>query len=192
MHVPESIVLLCPNHHAEVTKGVIPKSVVANASRDPAAVRAGYSHRSLPWFSDELMFKVGGLVTRGTPIPFMIRDAVPVMFEPPRDGGHATTISASIDDPNGVNILRVENDEWQVRDATSDFEWIGNRYIFRSQNKQVVLQLRFDAPGLLAIERLLTVIKGLKVEATEDSLEIGGRNVPMMRADYCGAGLIIG
>jgi hypothetical protein len=191
-HDPDSIVLLCPSHHAEVTKGVIPKDAVSEASRQPAAKAAGFSHRESPWFKGDLAFKVGSLVTRGTPIPFCVKGEIPIFFTATEDGSSFTSISAGISGPDGRRILDVVQNEWRVSNETADFEWVGKRYIFRSADRVTVLQLRFDPPDLITIEKMMAVVGGSKFEATEDYLELDGRRFPMMEANYCGMGMMIG
>lgn len=191
VHDPTSIVLLCPSHHAEVTKGVIPKEAVADASENPVARASGFSHRNLPWFKGDLVFKVGGLTTKGTPIPFSIKGDMPLFFSAPEEGSDVTRISASISGPDGRRILEVAQNEWRVTSNAADFEWVGKRYTFRSSDGVTVLQLRFDPPDLITIEKMTAMIGGSRFEATEDYIELDGRRIPMIQANYCGMGLVI-
>ena len=133
---------------------------------------------------------MGGLTVVQTPIPFVIKGDAPLIFS--NMGSSAPLeISAEIKNPDGIGILQVTANEWRILNSAVDFEWKGNRYIFRDK-KDIILQLRFEpANSLIVIEKMLTICGGSRIDVHEDSWSIDGKTMPTIFADYCGIGLCI-
>lgn len=172
-HNPEQIVLLCPTHHALVSKRIIPKEQVKAAYDNPAAKKAGFSSSQHPWFEGVPSLKMGGgpLIVN-TPIPIQIKGENIIHFEQPEDGSKVARISASLRDASGSQFLQIQQNEWKVLSGAWDFQCVANRYIFTDNQGTQTLRLRMEAPNFIAIELLRTSVEGIPVHITEDHVEI--------------------
>jgi hypothetical protein len=172
-HDANKIVLLCPDHHRLVTNKIIPKEQVAAASENPAAIQNGFASVNHPWFNGlpSLQFG-GGVVASGMRYPVRVYGTDLISFENPEEGSKVTRISAKIGDKFGKSILEIVDNEWKIFHGDLDFKAQGNRYIFKQKNGEIALQLRFEAPNLLSIEKMITVIKGIPIVVTEDFVKI--------------------
>jgi hypothetical protein len=174
-HNVNSIVLLCPNHHELVTKGMLPKDQIAAASKAPHAKQVGYSKYSHPWFAGIPSLKIGGGgLTVGTKIPIQVRGESLLQFDAPEEGSNVTRISASLRDSTGSQFLRIVGNEWQVVNGNWDFQMVGKRYIFKDLRGAPMLILRMEAPDFIAIELLRTSVNGMPIHVTEEKMMIGG------------------
>lgn len=177
-HDPDQIVLLCPTHHAEATKGILPKELVAEAKKSPVAKQRGYSAAGHPYFKGIPSLKMGGgSLIVGTPIPIRIQGENLLQFDPPELGANVTRISASLRDESGSQYLKIVNNEWRVVGGKWDFQNIGNKYIFKDSVGSPMLILRMEAPELIAIELLKTSIQGTPIHVTEHNMLIGSNSI---------------
>jgi hypothetical protein len=192
-HDANNIVLLCPTHHGLVTKGVLPKEQIATASKVPASKQAGYSTLAHPWFTGIPSLKMGGGgLTQGTPIPIQVRGENILQFDPPEDGSKVTRISASLRDSAGSQFLRIVENEWQVIIGNWDFQFIGNRYIFKDAFNAPMLILRMEPPNFIAIELLRTSVEGMPIHITEEKMMIGNNSFVGGGVSNCNVGFKIG
>jgi hypothetical protein len=175
VHSSDQIVLLCPNHHGLVTKGVLPKDQVVAASKAPAAKQTGYSKFSHPWLTGIPSLKIGGGgLVHGTPIPIRIRGENLLQFDKPEAESNIARISASLRDPMGDQFLKIVENEWQVINGNWDFQFIAKRCIFKDRKGVPILVLRMEAPHFIVIEMLRASVKGMQVHITEEKMTIGG------------------
>jgi hypothetical protein len=191
-HDPDHIVLLCPTHHGLSTKGVLPKDQIAAASKAPAAKQAGYSKLAHPWFTGIPSLKIGGGgLIQGTPIPIQVKGESLLQFDAPETGSNVTRISASLRDSTGSQFLKITENEWQVIGGSWDFQFIGNRYIFKDAFGTPMLIMRMEAPDFIAIELLRTSIDGTPIQITEQDMSIGGSVLSGCLMSNCGVGISI-
>ncbi len=192
-HSADGIVLLCPNHHAMVTKAIIPKAEVAAAYANPAAKTNGFSSTNHPWFRGIPSLKMGGgPLVSGTPIPIQVAGENIIHFEPPEEGSDVCQISAKVRDSSGLNFFEIFKNEWRVPGGEWDFKCIANRYIFNDQLGNPMLSLRMEPPNFIAIELLKTSVRGIPIHITEDNLLIGSNSFSGGVVSNCGIGLSIG
>lgn len=192
VHSPLGIVLLCPTHHGLVTKGVLPKDQVAQASETPAAKRNGYSQLAHPWFTGIPSLKIGGGgIIQGTPVPIEVGGERLLQFDPPEEGSNIARISASLRDPSGSQFLKVVENEWQVIGGDWDFQFIGSRYIFKNSIQEPMLVMRMEAPNFIAIELLRTSVGGTSIIITEHEMKIGGCTLKGGLTSNCAVGISI-
>lgn len=192
-HDPEQIVLLCPNHHSLVTKGLLPKEEVQRFSAYPAAKQKGFSTFSHPWFKGIPALKMGGgpLISE-TPIPIEVRGTSLIRFDPPEPESEVTTISATLRDSSGSQFLKIIQNEWHVIAGNWDFQVIGNRYLFKDSSRKPMLSLRMEPPNFIAIEVLKTCVEGIPIHITEETMLIGGNSFSGGIISNCGIGFSIG
>lgn len=192
-HDAEGIALLCPTDHAKVTKGIIPKSQIAEAVKKPMALVQGFSKDSHPYFKGipSLKFGGGALISQ-TPIPLCVKGVNVIAFDEPEEGSGVARISASLQNSSGDQCLLIEDNEWKVLAGTWDFQQKGNRYIFKDLSGEVFLQMQIKAPDALIIERLMTSIHGIPIEITEEKMMVGNNSFYGNVMSNCRVGLMIG
>lgn len=192
-HNPDRIVLLCPTHHSLVTKGIIPKSQVAESFLNPAAMQQGFSKQSHPWFRGIPALKLGGgsLVSQ-TPVPLCIKGTNIISFDAPEDGSEVSRISACLQDASGQNCLLIQENEWKVLSGEWDFIQKGNRYTFKDNRGVIFLQLRMEPPDLIAVETLITSVHGIPIDINEDRMLVGSSSFIGGVMSGCKVGLMIG
>jgi hypothetical protein len=193
-HDPKRIALLCPNHHASATKGLLPKHKVKEARAAPFAKRAGFSTFNHPYFQGIPNLRIGGgAVIENTPVPIRVKGVDLIRFDAAEDGSGVCRISANLFDTSGKTALSVSENEWRVHNHIFDFENIGNRYIFRDMQKKVILCLRMEAQhGLIAIEKLSSIIDGVLVVADEQKLSVNRSTFSGCMASNCAVGFDFG
>jgi hypothetical protein len=76
-------------------------------------------------------------------------------------------LSACVRDPLGVEIFRVEKNEWQVPLTNWDAEVTGCRITLRAGPGIVTLRLRADNHARLVVERLEMSYRGAKISCKE-------------------------
>jgi hypothetical protein len=193
IHDRERIVLLCPNHHALVTKGVITKEQVEKFNSKPVAKEQGFSKFNHPWFEGIPSLKMGGgPLVSGTTIPIQVKGESIIQFEPPEPGSEIARVSANLRDANGSHFLKIVQNEWRVMSGNWDFKSVGNRYIFNDYSGSPMLRLRMEPPNFIAIEILRTSVGGVPIHITEDSLMIGTNSFSGGILSNCGIGISVG
>lgn len=192
-HDANRIVLLCPNHHREVSKGLLPKEQVAEASLNPKARQVGFSTQRIESFRGIPSLKFGGgMLVKLTPIPLQVYGVNLIEFQAPEEGSEVTRISMNLADAVGGEMLRVASNEWIVSSETWDFKLVGNRYIFTNSSGSPDLILRFEPPEAIVIENLRSTVNGMPIHVTETSLSVGAMELSGNVVSNCGIGLSIG
>lgn len=192
-HLAESIILLCPSHHAQKTKGLIPVEILRHAKSEPAAIRDERTAQVLPYFSHVPSLQIGGgLLTQETEIPIQIRGKPLIQFMPPEDGSDVSRINAKITSEDGESILRIAENEWIVETGVWDYEWVGQRMTIRDAQKRVSLQLTLSPPKLIALDRLRYKEPGLDLTVTETEITVNGSTLRDCMAIGCRVGLGLG
>jgi hypothetical protein len=174
-HNPEGITLLCPTHHAEKTRGVLPISRVVEFNRSPVALVSGEATLQRPYFDHIPDLSLGGgLLVRNTPIPIMVDNEPIIEFMPPEPGSHVARINATLTNADGGQLLRIVDNEWRVESGVWDYEWVGQRMTIRDGSASIALQMTIFPPKYISIDRL-TFSKGrANVRITETELKING------------------
>lgn len=175
VHDPSKITLLCPNHHAEVTKGIIDKSYILERNANPIAKTLGYSSYNHPIFRDLPVLNLGGGISFSNVIvPLHFNGIDIVSFHAPEQGSEVIQVSAILNDESGVNSLTIDNNEWRVNSGVWDFENKGNRYMFRDDTGKSYLCISFNPPVGFNIENMSTVIDGKQVKVDSDGVSFDG------------------
>jgi hypothetical protein len=172
-HLSAGIALLCPSHHSEVTKGILPKEQIAAARKAPASLQEGFAKEDHPYFNGIPRLDLGtGLILENVLIPVMIKGEPVVSFSP-GVGGEITKISMKFEDSSGDNVLDVVDNEWMVMSDVWDFQNVGNRYIIRCKDRMSEIELHFFAPNRILISRAHIFIGGNPLVIDDDGLRFG-------------------
>lgn len=175
-HLAAGIALLCPLHHAQATKGILPKEQVASSRLEPMSLQNGFARENHPYFRGipNLEFG-GGLKFIDVAVPIMVRGK-PVMSFTPNNESDITSVSLSFGDSSGKNILSVIDNEWSVSSQVWDFQNIANRYIIKSSDRSAQIILMFHAPNRIIIENANVFVDGIPLVVDSSGMHFGNIN----------------
>lgn len=199
-HVADEITLLCPTHHAEKTRGLLPVERVHAANEAPVNLRTG---ATTPWTlhydGSRCEVIIGGNQFSATTIdgdqvlvPLMIDGEPLILFRV--EDGHLL-LSLSVYDELNQLVLRIEDNELVlVVGAAWDFEFAASRLIIRNAPRAIRIDVAFEPPARVIVHRGCFMRNGLCVVVEPD-----GFSVPNVGAYFrnCGmngvsAGIILG
>lgn len=158
VHSEDNLTLLCPTHHAEKTKGLLPIEVVRGANADPLNLRNGYtSPWELHYTGITFGFKLGK--TRFIPSAFregdglypLIVDGHPLIFFKLSDG-HLLLNIHLYNEYNEL-VLRIEDNELVHCSDVWDITLIGPTLTLRSEPRALHVVMTFNVPTEVVIER---------------------------------------
>lgn len=192
-HEAEGIILLCPTHHAEKGRGVLPGEFLEEFIKEPMALRNGQTSVVRPYFTGVPSLRLGGGgLIYDTPIPVAVNDDPLIAFLPPEEGSSVTRINARISSEDGSNLLRIEENEWIVETGVWDYEWVGHRMTIKDYTGQTSLQLGVYPPTLIEVQRLRFNGSGKDVIITETEITVGKNILVDCVVSGCVIGLAIG
>jgi hypothetical protein len=114
-HNPAGITLLCPTHHSEKTRGVLPLELLRRADAHPMPIQNGQTTLERPYFDHIPSLALGGgILIENTPVPLMVGGVPIIEFFEPEEGSPVSQISATITSDDGSNLLRIVKNEWVV------------------------------------------------------------------------------
>lgn len=162
-HKVSNLVCLCPTHHSEKTRRLLPIRIIRDARRNPYNINnKGKSTHPLYFFGDECLIKLGTVEnyykrTRGAKVyeysPLVIEneELIKIRF----DNDDFLYIDLTIrDEANEMAVSIVENELVFRRDFW-DVEFIANRLIVKSAEREILFDAIFDMPSLVDIKRCL-------------------------------------
>ena len=156
-HSADGIVLLCPEHHEKKTKGLLAKSTIKKyiskiAKRKNAFYEIDIEEEQLTIFVGEnssrvfsKSLKVGGV------------EIFSVKF--PENQGEPYLLNARFNDPNSEKLIVIDDNIIESKSDNFDIEQVGRRITIKDNNKGVVLQILFDLPDKIYIEKLNMTIQ---------------------------------
>ncbi|MBB4198510.1 hypothetical protein GGD83_002311 [Rhodoblastus sphagnicola] len=106
---PEDMMVLCPNHHAQVTAGAMPQHVQRQYKAAPLNIREGRVRGKLEVFQDYCAADLGGIIVVNEG-PFLVMDGENVVSLNNID--NSLHISLRLYDESDNLILEIENNEW--------------------------------------------------------------------------------
>ena len=167
-HDPDAIVLLCPTHHAAVTRGLMSKKRVLEHSKAPAALRVGFTHGAFEVSSRPLIVTLGNLICEDTPRIITVGNIPLLSFAKSEYEDEPWQMTAIMADSFGNPLLSVKENTWRASSARWDIQSVGNRLTIRNGAKNIGLRLRHDPGNSLVFERARLSFAGIKVECSED------------------------
>lgn len=157
-HVAEEITLLCDQHHREKTSGLLTAEEVNQASANPLNRQTGVSKPyDLHFTGDECRVVVGSnLFERRDPgegtalVPILV-DGVPLLSFVLLDGH--LLLSMLVFDEANIPVLKIQDNVLMYSVSSWDIELVGRRLIIREAARQFLLDIRFEPPNEIFIER---------------------------------------
>lgn len=170
-HDPDGITLLCPQHHARVTRKFLSKEQVAIADlqvrKSPIPIKETFT-----WGRDLPELRIGN-VTGTSLAPITVFGAPLLEFKRPPTSSEPLLLSAYLFNSLGELSLLIEDNEWRpFPDATWDLVASAGVISISERNNEECLRVRIEEPGILHIEKLKMRIRNTLLNATPDRLEV--------------------
>jgi HNH endonuclease len=179
-HRPDNLVLLCPNHHAEFTRGQRSKHDIGAAAQSPHNLATGSVHHV--FHVNRLHYEVllATNVFKGVLNVLVIDNEPIIRVEKLLPGSGELGLTASIYDHDHRRVLRIFQNEWIASSKEWDIEQQGPRLTIRSEKSNVLLQIRAEPPSRIAFEKGRLNYKGFEIDFTEGTFFFRGKNVIKM------------
>jgi hypothetical protein len=153
-HKENEITLLCRKHHGMKTGGLLPIVDVKEANDRPYNMQTGlsknvtmsYSGKDISFFLGNTCFKYQNLAHGSFVAPIVIDGLVMVGF---RAENNKLLLSFSAFDEVNKPILIIEDNELVYDTTQWDIEWIAQTLTIRERKGKIILQLRFEPPGVV-------------------------------------------
>lgn len=198
-HEPENLVLLCPQHHAEKTKGFLTVEAVATANEHPRNRATGESYPfGLRYEGTHCEAVIGGSqhiwpdVCEGlVSMPLLIDDTPIVAFRAEDD---RLLLTVQLFNTDNELIVQVLDNELVFSAEQWDVEFEGRRLTVRHAPRNIFVSIKFDPPGRIILDRAHISRNGIEVEIHPDRVFlVNNRNtVAGMVATRCQVGLAVG
>jgi len=188
-HDPEAMTLLCAQCHTKKTRGFIDKKTVLNASKNPKALKNGFSNEFFTFNDQPLKIYFGGAVFEDCRIPLQI-NGIPILeMYSPEEVGAPFRLSATFYDSNGLKTLRIEKNEWRALNDNWDVDTEGSVIIIREKLGKISLVIKAVPPNEIRIERIKMKFKEIDIIGNADSLKIEGNTWYGLSAYGCNVGI---
>jgi hypothetical protein len=176
-HVAAEIALLCDLHHKEKTNGLLPPSKLEAANAEPHNLRAGIStpynfhyegsHCHVALGSMRFDADVGGL--GAALVPCTIDDVAPIWFA--FQDGHYLLNLVWFDD-NGDVVLEIVDNWLAYATKPWDITLTGRHLIVREASHRVLVDMTFEPPNTISINRAVFRRNGIELLITKDFLGV--------------------
>ncbi|MCY1352671.1 hypothetical protein D9M68_474040 [compost metagenome] len=165
-HVADEITLLCPTHHAEKTKKLLPVAKVKGHNARPRNIRAGQSApHQLHYDGTSVRFELGGNwfsrtnLQEGDVLAPIVIDAVTLLGFTYTEGQLLLTLK--LYDEAGAQILTIEESELTYSTGIWDIEFVGKTLTIRQGKANIWLEIEFRAPDTVRITRAKIAFNGI-------------------------------
>ena len=161
-HDPEKIALLCPQHHAKVTRGFLSKDRVKEAMHDPFCKKSGYASELFDIGKSDPVIQFGGVTIYACSIPIEVK-GVPLfeVKEAEEDGG-PFRLSGNFCNTRGNPSLAIVDNEWRAYGTNWDVDVVGSTITIRDNPKHVSLRLVARPPNSVVVEELDMYLNGYR------------------------------
>jgi hypothetical protein len=196
-HEPENIILLCPSHHAEKTRGRLPFDLVKRAAKNPINKTKEHSGKHIThFFGDNCSLDIGGntfdfcfsdnqeyfraiIINNKTLCGFL------------HDDGNLL-LDLSLSDRNGTEVLKISASEMQVSVGIWDYTLVGPKLSIKSQEHDLDVELIFQNNGI-TISRGIFIGKTGAVVVNREHYKIfpPGMTFSGCKCDQCQIGVLI-
>lgn len=198
-HVAEEITLLCPLHHTEKTKGLLPKVDVEIADKDPFNKRKGVTSRHLLHYKgNKIKLSLGesdfiySKIDDGCFVAPLFIDNEPVFIFRVEQGQLLMSFIARNEE--NIPVFKILDNAVVINTLNWDVEWIGTTLTIREGKGRIFLKIDFLAPSEIAVRRARILHNG--IELIIGSNYIFGVNkgdfIGRIQAIDCSVGLCLG
>ena len=159
-HNPKHICLLCPHHHAEVTRGRLSKQQVLSAYegvQQSAKVRPPMYRAQL---TGSLKLGLGNALFDHMPPEAVVlrydgKDVLKLGYvEDEVFGGSRPSISGAVCNESGNELIRFADNELTIVDSRVDVRLMGTTLRIYDDQRKLILEVTFSPPDGIRIDRL--------------------------------------
>ena len=176
-HETENIVLLCSNHHQMVTNGLIPENDIIQAEKRPINLIKGESFNQPLFFNGETCaiwlgfncFEVS-LKNNINYLNALIVDGVSLISF--QHENKQLLLNINQYDENNNCVLTILKNELVYSTLSWDIEFVGNVLTIRDKPGKFIIQIKFNPPNAVFIERGLFYYKGTKILIDNNGVSI--------------------
>ncbi|SPY31300.1 FKBP-type peptidyl-prolyl cis-trans isomerase [Photobacterium damselae] len=153
-HVADEITLLCREHHGMKTDGLLPKQDVLDANANPYNLQIGtsknvllrYSGKYVAFYLGDSCFRYENLSNNSFFAPLVIDGLAMVGFRVENDKLLLNFVA--FDELNKPIVNIVDNE--MIYDTNQwDIEWVAQTLTVREGKGKILLQLKFEPPGII-------------------------------------------
>ncbi|MFJ1870425.1 cell division protein [Streptomyces sp. KS_5] len=173
-HIAEEITLLCPTHHSEKTRGLLPVADVIAANKNPRNMRFGISkHLPLRYSGNSLLINMGtnrfisNFEHNATVTPLTVK-GYPV-FKVTKEE-EQLLLTLRVFDRQGNLLIDIEENELVFSASTWDIELVGKRLTIRGGLGNILAEMEFHTPSAIVITRGIFSHEGFQVEVHPDHI----------------------
>jgi hypothetical protein len=179
-HRPEEITLLCGLHHDLKTRGILPNEEVIAANERPANLRHGAT-APFTWsrFRNQCDIVLGSDVYRMAGINegdlftvFLVDGRILLGL---RYLDEHLLFTFAIFDEYNLPLLRIVDNEMLLRVDQWDVEVEGPRLVLRQAPRQILIDVRFEAPERVIIRRGRFLFNGIEIVIRPDGYYVPSR-----------------
>jgi trigger factor len=182
-HRADEITLLCPNHHAEKTKGLLPKGRVEEADRNPLNRRQSDTSIHSLWFSGfapeivlgKLLFTCEDSRRPTVMIPVLVRGYAPIGFTLDSNG---LMLNVDARDSTNKSVLLIKESELILSTGVWDATFVGQSLRIWDTSGSLSIDLKFAPPNRIIFLRYHTITMGISIDIDPTKIELRGDNVP--------------
>lgn len=182
-HRVEELTLLCPQHHAEKTKGLLPDVRVNDANRDPFNLKKGGTSPYALWFNGAAPEIVLGqqLFTCDDPrrptvmLPVVVNRYCPLGFTLDTKG---LLLNLDALDSKNNRILYIKESELILSTTIWDATFVGTTLTIREKPRGLSLSLEFHPPHRIVIARYHICSGGVTIDIDKTKIQFSGNDIP--------------
>lgn len=172
-HVASEITLLCPQHHAEKSRGLLPKQDVIKANENPFNLQKGVSTNHFLHYSGKHVeialannvFKYRNLLENNF-ISALEVDGMAVLGFRVEDEKLLMQFMAF--DEFNIPVLQIVDNELRYATNQWDVEYVGQKLTIREGHGRTLIQLVFEIPNTIRITKGRILRNGIELLIGKD------------------------
>lgn len=175
-HSEDEIILLCPYHHEEKTKGLLPRELVEEANGNPRnRKRLGSKAHPLHFNGSDCEIIIAGnrfTVTQNPKnflLPFLIWNVAPVSFQIREN---ELFLNVGIADETGKDLCRIADNELVYATDAWDIKFVGSKLTLFDAPHKAFLQIEFKPPSKIIISQLRVRCGDVDVRITSEEMKV--------------------
>jgi hypothetical protein len=182
-HRAEEITLLCPHHHAEKTKGLLPAARVSGADKDPFNLKQGVTSPYSFWFeagAPEIvlgtqLFTCNDMRRPTLMAPVVVHRHIPFAFTLDTRG---LMLNLDARDSHNKRVLLIRDSELIVPAASWDVAFVGTNLSIWEKSRDLSLCLQISPPHRITLTRYHINVAGITIDIDPTKVELEGHGIP--------------
>jgi hypothetical protein len=174
-HKAETLTLLCNLHHAEVTKGLLPSEKVEKANNLPFNRQNGQSKEYLLHYDESVEYEIllgnnkfyfsNKTVRLGSSVYIAFVNGQPLLEVSFED--NMVFLSCNLFDRDNNLVLKIDKNELVYSTSRWDVKFVGKRLTINNAPRDIILDMVFEPPSKLVINRADLYYQGVYFEINE-------------------------